>query len=129
MKIVGLFFTPWKSFERICRSDSTPSILTLSKTDEIRDNEMYLGGGQTEIEQEQTRFRDEILQEQTRISEEINKDLEQLATVEETFGFWLSRRKETIKILEDIATYIDSFTKKASVAKAIGKVIDTKCYK
>ena len=81
---------------------------------------MYLGGGQTEIEQEQTRIRDEIEQEQTRISEEINKDLEQLATVEETFEFWLSRREETIKKLEDIATYIDSFTKKASVAKAIG---------
>jgi len=43
--------------------------------------EMYLGGGQTEMEQEQTRIRDEIDQEQTRISEEINKDLDQLATV------------------------------------------------
>ena len=60
--------------------------------------EMYLGGGQTEIEQEQTRIRDEIEQEQTRISHEINKDLEQLATVEETFEFWLSRREETIKV-------------------------------
>ena len=95
-----------------------------SEIEQIPINEMYLGGGQNDIEQEQTRFCDEILQEQTRICDEIadaiNTNIEQLATVEETFGFWLSRREETIEKLEDIATHIDSFTKKTSLAKAIG---------
>ena len=81
------------------------------KTSKIQD--------QTEIEQEQARISNEI-------ADAINTDLEQLARVEETFGFWLSRREETIEKLEDIATYIDSFTKKTSLAKVIGKVIDTK---
>ena len=46
-----------------------------SKTSNIQD--------QTEMQQEQTRICDEI-------ADAINTDLEQLARVEETFGFWLS---------------------------------------
>ena len=49
-----------------------------------------------------------------------NSDLDELVAVEETFAIWVSRREETIKKLDDIATYIDSFTKKTSLAKAIG---------
>ena len=93
-------------FQRLFSRDNVAS-----KTSNIQD--------QTEIKQEQTRICNEI-------ADAINTDLEQLARVEETFGFWLSRREETIEKLEDIATYIDSFTKKTSLAKAIGKVIDTK---
>ena len=42
-----------------------------SEIEQIPINEMYLGGGQNDIGQEQTRFCDEILQEQTRICDEI----------------------------------------------------------
>ena len=55
----------------------------------------------------------------SKISEETS-DLDELVAVEETFAIWVSRREETIKKLEDIATYIDSFTKKTVLAKAIG---------
>jgi len=90
-------------FQRLFSRDNVAS-----KTSKIQDQ-----SDQTEIQQEQTRICDEI-------ADAINTDLEQLARVEETFGFWLSRREESIEKLEDIATYIDSFTKKTSLAKAIG---------
>ena len=49
-----------------------------------------------------------------------DQDLSELARVELNFQIWVIRREITIEKLEAIATYIDSFTKKTSLAKAIG---------
>ena len=50
----------------------------------------------------------------------LDQDLSELAKVELNFQIWVIRREITIEKLEAIATYIDSFTKKTSLAKAIG---------
>ena len=43
-----------------------------------------------------------------------------LETVENNFKAWISRRKETISRLKEIASFIESFNRKTTIAKAVG---------
>ena len=52
--------------------------------------------------------------------DDLDQDLNELAKVNLKFQIWVIQREITIEKLEAIATYIDSFTKKTSLAKAVG---------
>ena len=54
------------------------------------------------------------------LEDDIDQDLNELAKIDKKLQIWMIKREITIEKLEAIATYIDSYTKKTSVAKAVG---------